>query len=169
MEESSSASHTIHGPTRRQSLLLRTLLLITLAMFITGISTPMLTITKLIVFEHAFSVISGLVELFLNGQFFLFVLITGFSIVLPVLKLWILWQLSGPEPNLDAVTRKRLHLMHQYGRWAMLDVMVVAIMIMSVKLGALASIQVHYGLYVFGVAVLMIMLITHWIIKLTNA
>ena len=50
--------------------------------------------------------------------------------------------------------------MHDYGRWAMLDVMVVAMLIVTVKLGAIASIQIHPGLYVFGAAVLLIMLIT---------
>ena len=53
-----------------------------------------------------------------------------------------------------------LNLMHDYGRWAMLDVMVVAMLIVTVKLGAIASIQIHPGLYVFGAAVLLIMLIT---------
>ena len=56
--------------------------------------------------------------------------------------------------------------MHDYGRWAMLDVMVVAILIVTVKLGAIASIQVHAGLYVFGIAVLLIMFITHQAIAL---
>ena len=58
--------------------------------------------------------------------------------------------------------------MHEYGRWAMLDVMVVAVLIVTVKLGAIASIQVHYGLYVFGAAVMLIMLITHRVVKLTE-
>jgi paraquat-inducible protein A len=48
----------------------------------------------------------------------------------------------------------------------MLDVMVVAMLIVSVKLGAIASIQIHTGLYVFGGAVLLIMLITHQVVKL---
>jgi len=60
-----------------------------------------------------------------------------------------------------------MHLMHEYGRWAMLDVMVVAVLIVTVKLGAVASIEVHYGLYVFGTAVLLLMLITKWVVHLT--
>jgi len=58
--------------------------------------------------------------------------------------------------------------MHDYGRWAMLDVMVVAILIVTVKLGAIASIQVHSGLYVFGLAVLLIMFITHQVVNMQN-
>ncbi len=65
----------------------------------------------------------------------------------------------------DAKLKRYLHLMHEYGRWAMLDVMVVAILIVTVKLGAIASIKVHIGLYVFGAAVLLIMLVTHYSVK----
>ena len=64
--------------------------------------------------------------------------------------------------------KRYLHLMHEYGRWAMLDVMVVAVLIVTVKLGAIASVQVHYGLFVFGTAVVLIMLITKQVVHLTN-
>jgi paraquat-inducible protein A len=56
--------------------------------------------------------------------------------------------------------------MHDYGRWAMLDVMVVAMLIVMVKLGAIVSITIHSGLYVFGSAVLLIMYITHHVVRL---
>ncbi len=57
--------------------------------------------------------------------------------------------------------------MHEYGRWAMLDVMVVAVLIVTVKLGAIATIQVHAGLYIFGASVVLLMFITHRVVKLT--
>ena len=56
--------------------------------------------------------------------------------------------------------------MHEYGRWTMLDVMVVAMLIVTVKLGVIASIQVHVGLYLFGLAVLLLMFITSKVSKL---
>jgi paraquat-inducible protein A len=55
--------------------------------------------------------------------------------------------------------------MHEYGRWAMLDVMVVAVLIMTVKLGAVASIHIHSGLYIFAAAVLLIMFLTQQVVK----
>ena len=58
--------------------------------------------------------------------------------------------------------------MHDYGRWAMLDVMVVAILIVTVKLGTIASLQIHFGLYIFGAAVLLIMMITGRVIRLSS-
>jgi uncharacterized paraquat-inducible protein A len=45
----------------------------------------------------------------------------------------------------------------------MLDVFIVAILIASVKLGSIATIEVHYGLYVFATGVIMIMVSAHYI------
>ena len=42
----------------------------------------------------------------------------------------------------------------------MLDVFVAAVLIASVKLGSLASIELHFGLYCFAASVLLIMLAT---------
>ena len=43
----------------------------------------------------------------------------------------------------------------------MLDVFVVAILVASIKLGALAKVEIHYGLYTFATSVLLIMLTTY--------
>ncbi|EGG94777.1 Paraquat-inducible protein A [gamma proteobacterium IMCC1989] len=59
--------------------------------------------------------------------------------------------------------------MHDYGRWAMLDVMVVAVLIVASKLSVLASVEVHVGLYVFGLSVILVMLLTQRAVKLANA
>lgn len=58
--------------------------------------------------------------------------------------------------------------MHDYGRWAMLDVLVVAMLIVTVKLGMIASIEIHWGFYVFTSAVLLIMPLTRHVTKLLN-
>jgi paraquat-inducible protein A len=50
----------------------------------------------------------------------------------------------------------------------MLDVMVVAILIVTVKLGAIASIEVHSGVYIFGLAVLLIMFLTRQAVRMTQ-
>ncbi len=120
----------------------------------------MLTITQFIVVSNNFSVISGITELWKAEQYVLFIVIGCFSVLVPLTKIILLFRLlqndERPHPN----KMKLLRLVHDYGRWAMLDVMVVAMLIVTVKMGAIASIQIHPGLYVFGAAVLMIMLIT---------
>lgn len=137
-------------------------------LLLVGIAAPMMTISKFMLVENSFSVLSGVVELFRNGQFLLFLVVTGFSIVMPLLKIGVLFALmSGKVQHSDNIGRY-LHLMHEYGRWAMLDVLVVAILIVAVKLGAIVSVEIHYGLFLFGAAVLLIMLVTQRVVRLTN-
>ena len=147
---------------------IRWLLLIALMLFVAGIIAPMMTISKFVVVTNTFSVFSGVGELFYNGHYLLFLVVAAFSIVLPLLKLGVLYRIVAQHRHADVRLSRYLHLMHHYGRWAMLDVMVVAVLIVTVKLGAIASIQVHYGLYVFGAAVLIIMLITGFVVRLTE-
>ncbi|EEF79350.1 Paraquat-inducible protein A [Methylophaga thiooxydans DMS010] len=135
-------------------------------MLIAGLFLPMLTITQFIVIRNDFSVISGITELWKAGQYILFIVIACFSVVVPLTKIALLFKLLQNDNRPHPIKMKLLRLIHDYGRWAMLDVMVVAMLIVTVKMGAIASIQIHPGLYVFGVAVLLIMLTTQSTVKL---
>lgn len=147
---------------------LRWLLLLTTLLLAAGFVTPMLTITKFMVINNSVSIVSGIWQLIQDGQILLFLIIATFSILLPIAKIILLFNLLHPNTTHPNRRKRLLHLMHDYGRWAMLDVMVVAVLIMTVKLGAIASIQVHSGLYIFGAAVLLIMFITQRVIQLNN-
>lgn len=143
---------------------LRWLLVFTSLLLVTGVITPILTLTKFWIMSHSFSVLSGIWQLLQDGQLLLFVLVGSFSILLPTIKIALLFRILHPAIEHTEQQQKLLHLMHDYGRWAMLDVMVVAILIVTVKLGAIASIEIHYGLYIFGLAVLLIMFITQQVV-----
>jgi len=145
---------------------LRWLLVFTSLLLIAGFVMPMLTITKFMMVSNSFSIVSGIWQLLKDGQLFLFILVASFSLVLPIAKIGLLFNLLHPDTTHPNRRKKLLQLMHDYGRWAMLDVMVVAILIVTVKLGAIASIEVHSGLYIFGLAVLLIMFITHQVIDM---
>ncbi|MBT3505069.1 MAG: paraquat-inducible protein A [Piscirickettsiaceae bacterium] len=145
---------------------LRWLLLLSSILLVAGFFIPMLTLTKLLVISHSFSIVTGVWQLLQEGHFFLFVLVSAFSIVLPIMKIVLLFNLLHPGSAAPGRRKKLLHLMHEYGRWAMLDVMVVAVLIVTVKLGALASIEIHPGLYIFGTAVLLIMFATQQVVSL---
>jgi len=58
--------------------------------------------------------------------------------------------------------------MHLYGKWSMLDVFVVAVLVVSVKLGAIASVEMRYGLYAFAAAVILTMYVTARVVSLVN-
>jgi len=148
---------------------LRWLLVFTSLLLIAGFVMPMLTITKFMMVSNSFSIVSGIWQLLKDGQVFIFILVASFSIVLPIAKVGLLFNLLHPNTTHPNRRKKLLQLMHDYGRWAMLDVMVVAILIVTVKLGAIASIEVHSGLYIFGLAVLLIMFITHQVVHMQSS
>jgi paraquat-inducible protein A len=152
----------------RSARWLSVLLLITTLLLLSGFFLPMLTLTKFLFIANSFSIVSGLVELYQRGQWAIFVVVGLFSVVLPLLKIGLLFLLLQHRQIRSPRFARLLKLMHDYGRWAMLDVMVVAVMIVTVKLGVVAQIEIHPGLYLFGAAVLLIMYVTHRVVAFTE-
>jgi paraquat-inducible protein A len=144
------------------------LLMLTSLLLLAGFFLPMLTLTKFLIIANSFSIISGLVALYEQGQWLIFIAIGLFSVVLPLLKIGLLFLLLMHGEVRSPRYARLLKLMHDYGRWAMLDVMVVAVMIVTVKLGVVAQIEIHPGLYIFGAAVLLIMFITHRVVAFSE-
>ncbi len=140
-------------------------LLITFGLLIVGLFAPIITFKKFVLVQNTFSVVGGVGELFKEGKFFLFFVITTFSIVLPLLKLGVLVRILFSQATSQKLSAY-LHWMHLYGKWSMLDVFVVAVLVVVVKLGVIASVEMRYGLYAFAAAVLLTMIITARVVKL---
>lgn len=147
---------------------LRLLLGITLLLLVAGLLAPIITLNKFVVIENTFSVLGGTIQLLKEGQIFLFILIAGFSIVVPILKLAVLNKLLSAKESESKNIGRYLHWMHLYGKWSMLDVFVVAVLVVAVKLGAIASVEMRYGLYLFAAAVVLTMYLTARVVKLTG-
>ncbi|MEH6627971.1 MAG: paraquat-inducible protein A [Motiliproteus sp.] len=156
---------TIISP--KQLIFLRVLLVISLITLIAGVLLPIITIEKFYLVENTFSILSGVIQLFIEKRYFLFLLLGFFSILMPILKLGVLYQILDTAKAQGAHTRRYLHWMHLYGKWSMLDVFVVAMLVVSVKLGAIASVEIHAGLYAFAASVLLTMLITARVVTIT--
>lgn len=152
-----------------EALYLRLSLVVIALCLLTGLFAPVITLEKFYFFENTVSIISGLNELLNEGQYLIFIIILLFSVVLPVLKLFVLNQLLSPATGSAENFQKHLRWMHLYGKWSMLDVFVVAVLLAAVKLGALANVQLHYGLYLFAAAVILTMLVTARVVKLSDA
>ena len=147
---------------------LRWLLVLTTLLLGFGYFMPMLTLTKFLFIDSSFSIVSGLSELYSRGQWFVLLVVGAFSVLLPLIKIGLLFLLLHHREVRSPRFGRLLRLMHDYGRWAMLDVMVVAVMIVTVKLGVVAEIEIPPGLYLFGGAVLLIMYITHRVVHFTR-
>ena len=152
-----------------EKLILQVLLVLTLSMFVLGISLPMISISKFILIKNTFSLLSGIFELLTNGRILIFLLVFAFSVVFPVIKFLLLFYLLFGSDWKSERMKKYLSLMHDYGRWAMLDVMVVAVLVVILKLGIIVNVKIHFGFALFSISVFLIMLITHRTVKLSKS
>jgi len=152
----------------RNALLLRVLIALSIVFLIIGLLAPIFTISKLILIQNTFSIISGLQQLIEEKRFFLFFIISTFSVILPIIKIIVLSLLVSHKIDSSSKNKKHLNWIHQIGKWSMLDVFVVAILIVGVKLGPLVNIEMKFGLYAFTISVILVMIITSQIVKLTR-
>ena len=143
--------------------------LVTAIMLGVGAAVPFFTFSKFYVFDDTFSLFSGIFHLLSEGEPVLFALVFLFSILLPVYKMYVLLRLINHTAMEDRLRRRYTSMLMLLGKWSMLDVFVVAVLIMTIKLGAVASVEVHGGLYLFSAGVLASMLLTHLVGRRTVA
>lgn len=147
----------------KRSKLLLLLTVVALALLITGFFVPLFTMSKFFIFNNTVSLYSVLYDLWAESYYGLFVLIFLFSVVLPVIKIAMMFYLQLTSSELRSHHKKLIGVLEVIGKWSMLDVFVVAVMLVSIKLGPVADITVHYGVYVFSAAIITMMLISRFI------
>ena len=134
------------------------LIFVSAVLLFVGLHLPVLTIRKLWE-ENTFSILSGVINLWREKYYFLAAVILFFSILFPVMKLaalFVIWFVRLTDQR----RKWALHCLALLGKWSMLDVFVTAIIIVSVKLGALATAKAESGIYYFGSSILLAMLVT---------
>lgn len=144
------------APTTTWRWIINLLLVTAMVLLITGFFAPMMTLKKFVFVSHTFSLLGGIRSLWESSEQALAIAITLFSVVLPIVKL----MLNALVINVPVDTRfdRGFGWLKALGRWSMLDVFVVAVLFATVKLGALADTQLHYGVFAFAAAVLVTML-----------
>ncbi len=134
-------------------------------LFGTGIFFPFFHVTKFWVFGSAVSVVGGIITLFHEGEYFLFTVLTLFTLVFPCVKLALLG-IIWLERKHDLARVRRLHgWVESLGKWSMLDVFVVAILIVAMKSAAVADIRIGPGLYLFTLSVVATQLASAWVAR----
>ena len=132
-----------------------------------SLSLPLFRVEKMLVWKTEYSVMTGVIGLFQKEEYFLSAILFFFSIVFPIIKLFILaWIWMG---KLKVQERKRLfYWVGALGKWSMLDVFIVAILIVVVKIGPLATATPLIGVYVFACTILAMILTTTWVERLNQ-
>ncbi len=127
-----------------------------LVLFVPAILLPMMRLETL-GHVHEASILDGVSHLLANGEVFIGLVILLFSLVLPPLKMLALLLVSSHL--LPCAGRARLYSwVELLGRWGMLDVLVVAVLVAFVKLGETVHIQPGPGLFLFSACVLVSLL-----------
>lgn len=127
------------------------------AAFVAGITLPMMTLTKLVWFDNTFTVLSGIGALLADETFALGMLLMLFSVVFPAVKFLGMLAYVAVYPPLPRALVQFQYALGKVAKFSMLDVFVVALMLMVVKLGVLAEVEIHSGIYWFSLAVLVSM------------
>ena len=122
-----------------------------------GLYMPLMKIEKMLFWKNRYSVVTGVFGLAEDGQYVLATVVFFWSVVFPIAKLALLWWMwfGRADKRQRAFVTKWLDVL---GKWSMLDVYIVAVLIVAVKLGPLADVTIEPGLYVFGAAVLLTMI-----------
>lgn len=104
------------------------------------------------------SILGGIVDLLQHGNLLVGGIVLAFSILFPLTKIVLLLELS----LLDWLNRRHkaftLRLMEQLGKWSMLDVLLLALLVMMVKLGDLVEFRLGPAVLAFVACVVMNML-----------
>ncbi len=103
---------------------------------------PILEIEKL-GHHHRSSILGGIVDLYQTGSVLIATVILLFSIVLPSLKILALIELSWLCSMQQRHRAWTYRWMEQIGKWSMMDVMLLALLVMMIKLSGV--VQFHFG------------------------
>lgn len=143
-----------HAPVLRSGVLdiiCEWMLYVSAALIISGLLTPSVYRPKLIGGE-TYTVSEALTSLASSGLWVLATLVFVFSIIFPLAKTLaaaVIFRIGN-----KASTRS-VHLMAFLGKWSMLDVFLVALLIALTQLSELKSLEPRLGLYLFAGGVIL--------------
>ncbi|MBF0500520.1 MAG: paraquat-inducible protein A [Candidatus Riflebacteria bacterium] len=136
---------------RKKTVIL--LCIASLLFLIPGLFLPLLKISK---FGHVYvtGVVRGCAELFASGNIFLGTIVLICSIILPLLKITCMVFLCLFSDKFPPGLKAHLYLFIEIcGRWGTLDVLLLAILVATVKLGEIVQIMAGSGAIVFSIGV----------------
>lgn len=126
-------------------------------LYFPAILLPILDIEKL-GHHHTTSLLGGTLDLIGEGSALVGWVVLLFSIILPLVKLLALLELSRIGLTHRQHRAWTYRLVEWTGRWSMLDVLLLALLVSLVKLGELLTFHIGPALIAFVMCVLMSML-----------
>ncbi len=137
-----------------------TLLIVAMGLLFEGLTLPILALKKFWIFGDTISIWSGMKSLYGSGEVFLATVLLVFSILFPIGKNLLLFWIFVHGSWLGKFSQRLIRSAAVLGKWSMLDVFIIAILVASVKLGILAHAQVLSAIYFFAASVIITNLIS---------
>ena len=113
-----------------------------MVLFPAAVLLPILDIEQL-GHHHQSSILGGIFDLYKTGSIWVATVILMFSIVFPLIKILALIELSWLCLMRQRHRTWTYRLMEQIGKWSMMDVMLLALLVMLIKLSGI--VQFHFG------------------------
>ncbi|WP_300719297.1 paraquat-inducible protein A [Pseudomonas sp.] len=148
---------------RRPNSLMRTwaLLLTSAILYIPANLLPIMTINALGQGEPS-TIMSGVVELVQHGMIPIAAVVFIASILVPTFKLVGIGLLLFSVQRHQPLSARQRIIMYRFiefiGRWSMLDIFVIAILVAVVNFGRIASVEANFGAVAFASVVILTML-----------
>jgi paraquat-inducible protein A len=142
------------APRRRPRLHIPLLLVAAAGCLAAGIALPIMQVSSWIFFSEPFSILTGLTLLLDEGDYLLAAIIGAFSVAFPTAKIvvllaaWVRLRRRGTAP-------RWLGALEAIGKWSMLDVFVVALLIFAAKASLFADAQPEPAVAFFTASVVL--------------
>jgi paraquat-inducible protein A len=125
---------------------------------------PIMTVTNLSAPEHG-TIIEGIIRFFNSGNYVISIIILIASIVVPIIKItsliYMLLIIKLNQTHLVYNATKLYRVLEFIGKYSMIDIFVLVLLVTSVHFGGLSVIDVAPAAFAFGVSVIFTMLATN--------
>jgi len=124
--------------------------------FALGLTLPLMRFEKIYFFEERPSLLDIVAGLWTDGEMLLAAIVGAFSIALPGAKIILASLAAAGGPG-----QRSLSMLAAIGKWSMLDVMLVALVLFAAKTNMLADASALPGLWFYAAATLLTAIAAH--------
>jgi paraquat-inducible protein A len=144
------------GPDRFVGVAAAALMIVHLA----SVFMPALQVKQFFFFKDTITIWDAIAKLFERGEWVIGPVLFLFTIAFPLFKLFAIIHLFASRSLTDPRLEQHLTRLESIGRWSMLDVMVAALMIVSLTATGLAEARFLPGMYLFTFSVVATLLLS---------
>ncbi len=131
------------------------IVLVAAVCLVLGLFLPSLEFRRFFLLSERHSLVGVVLALFEAREYFLAIVLGVFSVLFPAVKLLVLGHLSLGRIEGRGMPAATVRLAGFFGRWSMLDVLVLALVVFAIKGSGLADAFALPGIWFFALAALL--------------